>query len=68
MTGSGCRLKKESGQKHCLGSFFKKYFILMVQNAIIVSKDYSKTDGRISPRGMFVMPQKVGRNGDHYEK
>ena len=30
------------------GSFFKKYFILRGQNAIIVSKDYSRTRGRIS--------------------
>lgn len=28
--------------------FFKKYFILRGQNAIIVSKDYSKTDGKVS--------------------
>ena len=39
---------KGIGQNDCNGSFFKKYFILRGQNAIIVSKDYSRTGGRIS--------------------
>ena len=47
-TGSGHRQEKGIGQNDCNGSFFKKYFILRGQNAIIVSKDYSRTGGRIS--------------------
>ena len=47
-TGSGHRQEKESGRMTATVSFFKKYFILRGQNAIIVSKDYSRTGGRIS--------------------